>query len=82
MGAVLNGLALTNIRSYGSTFLAFSDYMKPSIRISAMMNLPVTYIFTHDSVRVGEDGPTHEPVEQLGALRSIPNLSVFRLADY
>ena len=82
MGAVLNGLALTNIRSYGSTFLAFSDYMKPSIRMSAMMNLPVTYIFTHDSVRVGEDGPTHEPVEQLGALRSIPNLSVYRPADY
>lgn len=82
MGAVLNGLALTSIRSYGSTFLAFSDYMKPSIRMSAMMNLPVTYIFTHDSVRVGEDGPTHEPVEQLGALRSIPNLSVYRPADY
>lgn len=82
MGAILNGLALTGIRSYGSTFLTFSDYMKPAIRMSAMMNLPVTYIFTHDSVRVGEDGPTHHPVEQLGALRSIPNLSVYRPADY
>lgn len=82
MGAIMNGLALTNIRSYGSTFLAFSDYMKSSIRISGMMKLPVTYIFTHDSIRVGEDGPTHEPVEQLGALRSIPNLSVYRPCDY
>ena len=82
MGAIMNGLALTNIRSYGSTFLAFSDNMKPSIRMSAMMNLPVTYIFTHDSVRVGEDGPTHQPIEQLGALRSIPNLSVYRPCDY
>lgn len=82
MGAIMNGLALTNIRSYGSTFLAFSDNMKSSIRMSAMMNLPVTYIFTHDSIRVGEDGPTHQPVEQLGALRSIPNLLVYRPCDY
>ena len=82
MGAILNGLALTNIRSYGSTFLAFSNYMMPSIRMSAMMDLPVTYIFTHDSIRVGEDGPTHEPIEQLGILRSIPNLLVYRPADY
>ena len=82
MGAVMNGLALTNIRSYGSTFLTFSDYMKPSIRMSAMMELPVTYIFTHDSIRVGEDGPTHEPIEQLGTLRSIPGLSVYRPCDY
>lgn len=82
MGAILNGLALTNIRSYGSTFLAFSNYMMPSIRMSAVMDLPVTYIFTHDSIRVGEDGPTHEPIEQLGILRSIPNLSVYRPADY
>lgn len=82
MGAILNGLALTNIRSYGSTFLAFSNYMMPSIRMSAMMDLPVTYIFTHDSIRVGEDGPTHEPIEQLGILRSIPNLSVYRPTDY
>ena len=82
MGAIINGLALTGIRSYGSTFLSFSDYMKPEIRMSAMMNLPVTYILTHDSVRVGADGPTHEPVEQIGALRSIPNLSVYRPCDY
>ena len=82
MGAIMNGLALTNIRSYGSTFLTFSDYMKPSIRMSTMMNLPVTYIFTHDSIRVGEDGPTYQPIEQLGTLRSIPNLSVYRPCDY
>ena len=82
MGAVMNGLALTNIRSYGRTGLTFSDYMKPSIRMSAMMELPVTYIFTHDSIRVGEDGPTHEPIEQLGTLRSIPGLSVYRPCDY
>lgn len=82
MGAIMNGLALTNLRSYGSTFLTFSDYMKPAIRMSAMMNLPVTYIFTHDSIRVGEDGPTHHPIEQLGALRSIPNLSAYRPCDY
>lgn len=82
MGAIMNGLALSGIRSYGSTFLTFSDYMKPSIRMSAMMNLPVTYIFTHDSIRVGEDGPTNQPIEQLGALRSIPNLSVYRPCDY
>ena len=82
MAAVLNGLALTNLRPFGSTFLAFSDYMKPSIRMSAMMDLPVTYIFTHDSIRVGEDGSTHEPIEQLGALRSIPNFTVYRPCDY
>lgn len=82
MGAIMNGIALSGIRTYGSTFLAFADYMKPSIRLSAMMMLPVTYIFTHDSIRVGEDGPTHEPVEQLGMLRSIPGLSVYRPCDY
>ena len=82
MAAVLNGLALTNLRPFGSTFLTFSDYMKPSIRMSAMMNLPVTYIFTHDSIRVGEDGSTHQPIEQLGMLRSIPNFTVYRPCDY
>ncbi len=82
MAAVLNGLALTNLRPFGSTFLTFSDYMKPSIRMSAMMNLPVTYIFTHDSIRVGEDGLTHQPIEQLGMLRSIPNFTVYRPCDY
>lgn len=81
MAACLNGMALSGLRPFGSTFLAFSDYMKPSIRMSAMMNLPVTYIFTHDSIKIGPDGPTHEPVEQIGALRSIPNMYVFRPGD-
>lgn len=81
MGAVLNGLALNGFRPYGSTFLSFSDYMRPAIRLAAMMDLPVTYIFTHDSISVGEDGPTHQPVEQLLALRCIPNVDVFRPAD-
>ncbi len=81
MGAILNGLALSGFRVYGSTFLSFSDYMKPAIRMAAMMKLPVIYIFTHDSISVGEDGPTHQPVEQLLGLRSIPNLEVFRPAD-
>jgi len=81
MGAILNGLALCGYKPYGSTFLSFSDYMKPSIRMSALMNLPVTYIFTHDSISVGEDGPTHQPIEQLLALRTVPNLEVFRPAD-
>lgn len=81
MGAILNGLALSGFRPYGSTFLSFSDYMKPAIRMSAMMDLPVVYIFTHDSISVGEDGPTHEPVEQLLSLRTMPNLEVFRPAD-
>lgn len=81
MGAILNGLALLNIRCFGSTFLAFSDYLKPSIRMSALMNLPVTYIFTHDSINIGSDGPTHQPIEQLASLRSIPNLNVFRPSD-
>ena len=82
MGAILNGLALTNFRVFGSTFLTFADNMKPSIRNTAIMNLPVTYIFTHDSIRIGQDGKTHQPVEQLGMLRSIPNLEVYRPCDY
>ena len=82
MGAISNGLALSYFRPFCSCFLAFSDYLKPSIRMSCLMNLPVTYIFTHDSVFVGKDGPTHQPIEQLGSLRSIPNLNVFRPADY
>ena len=81
MGAILNGLALCGFRPYGSTFLAFSDYMRPSIRMACMMKLPIIYIFSHDSISVGEDGPTHQPVEQLIGLRSIPNLEVFRPAD-
>lgn len=81
MGAISNGLALCGLRPYASCFLSFADYMKPAIRYSAMMNLPVVYIFTHDSILNGEDGPTHQPVEQLAMLRSIPNLNVFRPAD-
>lgn len=81
MGAILNGLALSGFRPYGSTFLSFSDYLKPAIRMACMMDLPVTYIFTHDSISVGEDGPTHQPVEQLLSLRTMPNLDVFRPAD-
>ena len=81
MGAILNGLSLVNFKPIGSTFLAFSDYLKPSIRMSALMHLPVTYIFTHDSINIGNDGPTHEPVEQLVSLRSIPNLNVLRPCD-
>ena len=81
MGAILNGLALSKIRPFGSGFLIFSDYMKPPIRLSALMELPVIYVFTHDSIGVGEDGPTHQPVEQLIALRSIPGLITLRPAD-
>ena len=81
MGAILNGLALSNLKVFGSTFLAFADHIKPSIRMSAMMNLPVTYIFTHDSIYNASDGPTHIPVEQLSMLRTIPNFKTFRPAD-
>jgi transketolase len=81
MGAVLNGLALSKIRAFGATFLTFSDYMKPPIRLSALMELPVILVFTHDSIGLGEDGPTHQPVEQLIALRSIPGLITLRPAD-
>jgi transketolase len=81
MGAILNGLALSKVRAFGSGFLIFSDYMKPPIRLGALMQLPVIYVFTHDSIGVGEDGPTHQPVEQLLALRSIPGLITLRPAD-
>ncbi len=81
MGAILSGLTLSGIRAYGATFLIFSDYMKPSIRLSALMELPVVYIFTHDSIGLGQDGPTHQPVEQLVALRAIPGLVTLRPAD-
>ncbi len=81
MGSICNGLALSGIRAYGSGFLIFSDYMKPPIRLAAIMELPVIYIFTHDSIGVGEDGPTHQPIEQLVALRAIPGLIVIRPAD-
>ena len=82
MGAILNGLALhRGFRVYGGTFLVFCDYMKPAIRLAAMMGLPVVYIFTHDSIGLGEDGPTHQPIEHLASLRVIPNLNVIRPAD-
>ncbi len=81
MGGVLNGLALHGLRPYGGTFLVFSDYMRPPMRLAAMMELPVIYVLTHDSIGLGEDGPTHQPVEHLTALRAIPNLVVIRPAD-
>lgn len=82
MGAIMNGLSLHGgIRPYGGTFLIFSDYMKPAIRLAALSRLPIIYVFTHDSLGVGEDGPTHQPVEQLAGLRAIPNLTVIRPAD-
>ncbi|PFA15667.1 transketolase [Bacillus cereus] len=82
MGAAMNGIALHGgLKTYGGTFFVFSDYLRPAIRLAALMQLPVTYVFTHDSIAVGEDGPTHEPVEQLAALRAMPNVSVIRPAD-
>ena len=81
MAAVLNGLSLSKIRPFGSGFLIFSDYARPAIRLSALMEIPVVHIFTHDSIGVGEDGPTHQPVEQLASLRAIPGLITLRPAD-
>ncbi|MBT2755913.1 transketolase [Mesobacillus foraminis] len=82
MGAAMNGMALHGgLKVFGGTFFVFSDYLRPAIRLAALMGLPVTYVFTHDSIAVGEDGPTHEPVEQLAALRAMPNLSIIRPAD-
>jgi transketolase len=82
MGSILNGMALTNgIIPYGGTFLTFSDYMRPPIRLAALMGIRTIYVFTHDSIGLGEDGPTHQPVEQIAALRSIPNITVIRPAD-
>ncbi|MBI2059494.1 MAG: transketolase [Nitrospirae bacterium] len=81
MGAVLNGLSLSKVRPFGSGFLIFSDYSRPAIRLAAIMEIPVIYIFTHDSIGVGEDGPTHQPIEQLASLRAIPGLLTFRPAD-
>ena len=82
MGSICNGIALHGLtRPYGGTFLVFSDYMRPAVRLAALMGLPVTYVWTHDSIGLGEDGPTHQPVEQLWALRAIPGLDVVRPAD-
>lgn len=82
MGSILNGMALHGlVRPFGGTFLVFSDYMRGAVRLSALMNLPVTYVWTHDSIGLGEDGPTHQPVEHIAAVRAIPNLDVVRPAD-
>ena len=82
MGMILNGIALEGLtRPYGGTFLVFSDYMRPAVRLAAIQQLPVTYVWTHDSIGLGEDGPTHQPVEHLAALRAIPGLDVVRPAD-
>jgi transketolase len=82
MAAAMNGMALhKGVKPYGGTFFVFSDYLRPAVRLAAIMNLPVTYVLTHDSIGVGEDGPTHEPIEQLAALRVIPNMTVIRPAD-
>ncbi|MET0816104.1 MAG: transketolase [Solirubrobacteraceae bacterium] len=81
MGAAVNGLVLSGLRAYGSTFLIFSDYMKASIRLASLMRIPSLFVFTHDSIGLGEDGPTHQPVEQLASLRAQPNLYVVRPAD-
>lgn len=81
MAAVVNGMALCGLRAYGATFFVFADYMRPAIRLAAIMRLPVFHIFTHDSIGVGEDGPTHQPIEHLASLRAIPNVLVIRPAD-
>jgi transketolase len=81
MGAILNGLAISKLRPFGATFLIFSDYMKPAIRLAALMQVPTIYVFTHDSIGLGEDGPTHQPVEQLTQLRAVPGLVTIRPAD-
>src|SRR6185312_11870043 len=82
MGAIVNGLAVHGgFLPYGATFLIFSDYMRPAIRLAALMGLHIVHVFTHDSIALGEDGPTHQPIEQLASLRAIPNLTVIRPAD-
>jgi transketolase len=81
MGAIVNGMALSKIRPYGSTFLIFTDYMKPPVRLSALMEIPAIWIYTHDSIGLGEDGPTHQPIEQLASLRAVPGLTTIRPAD-
>jgi transketolase len=81
MGAIVSGLVLSKLRAFGATFLTFSDYMRPSLRLAALMEVPVFHVFTHDSIGLGEDGPTHQPIEQLVGLRAIPNMIVLRPAD-
>jgi transketolase len=81
MGAALNGMAVSRLRPFGGTFFNFSDYMKPAIRLASLMEIPSIFIYTHDSISLGEDGPTHQPVEQLAGLRAMPNLVLLRPAD-
>jgi transketolase len=81
MGAAMSGMALSKLRPFGGTFFNFSDYEKPAIRLAALMEQPVIYVFTHDSIGLGEDGPTHQPIEQLAALRAMPNILVLRPGD-
>src|SRR6185312_11007632 len=81
MAAVVNGMVLSKLRAFGATFFIFSDYARPAIRLSALMELPTLFVFTHDAMGDGEDGPTHQPVEQLASLRSIPGLVTLRPAD-
>ncbi len=81
MGAAVNGMALSGIRAYGATFFIFSDYMRPAIRLAALMDLPVIFLYTHDSIGLGEDGPTHQPIEQMMSLRAVPRLLTFRPGD-
>jgi transketolase len=81
MGAIANGMALSGLRPYTGTFLIFSDYMRPSMRLAALMETPVVFVFTHDSIGIGQDGPTHQPIEQLAALRAIPGLVTLRPCD-
>ena len=81
MGAIVNGLALHGFRAFGATFFTFSDYMRGAVRLSALMKLPSIWVYTHDSIGLGEDGPTHQPIEQLAALRAMPTLKMVRPAD-
>src|SRR5262249_16569047 len=81
MGAIVNGLALSKLRPFGATFFIFSDYARPAIRLSALMELPTIFVFTHDAMGDGEDGPTHQPVEQLASLRAVPGPVTLRPAD-
>ncbi len=81
MGAALNGMAVSNLLPFGGTFFNFSDYMRPSIRLAALMEIPVIYVYTHDSIGLGEDGPTHQPIEQLASFRAMPGLVLIRPAD-
>jgi transketolase len=81
MGAIMNGLSLSKLRPFGGTFFIFSDYVRPAIRLAALMELPTIYVFTHDAMGDGEDGPTHQPIEQLASLRAIPGLTVLRPGD-